>query len=169
MQLGISLLRQGKPDEAVEKFRDVLAINPKSAIAYNNIGVARAAQANQGNGGTDQAKLEQAIAEYQRAIELRPDWAMAHYNLGVAVEKLGDFSGAIAHFEKAIALRPDYAVARMARATGLIRLAGMMLPGNGWPVSGSRITVLRPEKSPLRHDAGATDAVSVPGALYRVP
>ena len=69
MQLGVSLLRQGKSDDAIEKFRRVLAINPKSAIAYNNIGVALAAQANQGNAGTDPAKLEQAIAEYQQAID----------------------------------------------------------------------------------------------------
>src|ERR1044071_5343647 len=39
--------------------------------------------------------------------------------------------------------------------TGLIRLAGMMLPGNGTPVSGSRMTTAfplrrRPEKSPPR-------------------
>ena len=31
-----------------------------------------------------------------------------------------------------------------------MRFAGMTLPGNGWPVSGSRITVVIPLKSPLR-------------------
>src|ERR1700752_4040330 len=34
IQLGVSLLRQGKPDDAIRQFRQVLAINPKSATAY---------------------------------------------------------------------------------------------------------------------------------------
>ena len=32
MQLGVALLRQGKPDDAIKQFRRVLAINPKSAL-----------------------------------------------------------------------------------------------------------------------------------------
>ena len=50
----------------------MLAINPKSAIAYNNIGVALATQANLGNAKTDPAKLDQAIAEYRRPSMLNP-------------------------------------------------------------------------------------------------
>ena len=38
----------------------------------------------------------------------------------------------------------------IARPSGVMRLAGMMLPGNGCPVSGSRIGVLISLKSPAR-------------------
>ena len=44
----------------------------------------------------------------------------------------------------------------MARAIGLKRAMGTWLPGNGWPVTGSRIVTETPEKSPRRHDSGAT-------------
>ena len=46
MQLGLLRLRQGRPDDAIAQFRNVININPKSAIAYNNIGVALATKAN---------------------------------------------------------------------------------------------------------------------------
>lgn len=112
MQLGISLLRQGKPNEAIEKFRDVLAINPKSAIAYNNIGVARAAQANQGNAGTDQAKLEQAIAEYQQAITTEPGYVIPYNNLGLALFYRDKIDDAIKQYRSAIGITPNYLLAR---------------------------------------------------------
>ena len=38
----------------------------------------------------------------------------------------------------------------MARPSGVMRLAGMTLPGKGRPVRGSRMTVVMPLKSPLR-------------------
>jgi hypothetical protein len=57
---------------------------------------------------------------------------------------------------------------RMARATELIRLAGMKLPVNGWPVSVSRMTVVTPERLPARHSAGATEASCVPGSSRTV-
>ena len=112
MQLGISLLRQGKPNEAIEKFRDVLAINPKSAIAYNNIGVALAAQANQGNAGTDQAKLEQAIAEYQQAITTEPGYVIPYNNLGLALFYRDKIDDAIKQYRSAIGITPNYLLAR---------------------------------------------------------
>ena len=37
---------------------------------------------------------------------------------------------------------------RNLRANGAMRLAGITLPGNGWPVRGSRSTVVIPLKSP---------------------
>ena len=43
-------------------------------------------------------------------------------------------------------------------AAGSMRSAGMTLPGNGWPVSGSLDDEVAPEKSPLRMAAVGTVA-----------
>src|SRR5437667_7538216 len=53
----------------------VLAIDPQSSIAENNLGIVRA----------DQKKRAEAIEHYQRALQIRPEYAQAHYNLGVAL------------------------------------------------------------------------------------
>jgi hypothetical protein len=51
---------------------------------------------------------------------------------------------------------------------GLMRSNGMTLPGNGCPVSGSRITA-PPEKSPARCAADSTVRVSVMPCLFLKP
>ena len=112
IQLGVSLLRQGKPDDAIKQFRQVLAINPKSATAYNNIGVALATQANLGNEGTDPAKLEQAIAEYQRAIEAEPGYVLPYNNLGLALFYRDRIDDAIKQYRSAIEIDPNHVRAR---------------------------------------------------------
>src|SRR4029078_7080001 len=53
-------------------------------------------------------------------------------------------------------------VLRMARAVGLIRFAGIWLPGKGRPVRGSRTVRPMVERSPLRQATGATEAVCDP-------
>ena len=112
IQLGVSLLRQGKPDDAIKEFRHVLAINPKSATAYNNIGVALATQANLGDARTDQAKLKQAIAEYQRAIDAEPGYVLPYNNLGLALFYRDQIDDAIKQYRSAIDIAPNYLLAR---------------------------------------------------------
>ena len=52
----------------------------------------------------------------------------------------------------------------------VMRLAGMTLPGNGWPVSGSRITVLSALKSPPRIAVvGSVRSVGVVEAVDLLP
>jgi tetratricopeptide (TPR) repeat protein len=112
LQLGVSLLRQDRPVEAIKKFQDVLAINPKSAKALNNIGVALAAQANLGKGETDQAKLEEAIAEYRRAIKARPGYVLSYNNLGLALYYRNQLAEAVQQYQSAIDITPTYVIAR---------------------------------------------------------
>ena len=56
--------------------------------------------------------------------------------------------------------------ARIAAAYGSMRLAGMTLPGNGWPVSGSFTALV---KIPLRWSAVGTLVTRVTPRVMRVP
>ncbi len=57
---------------------------------------------------------------------------------------------------------------RICVTIGSMRLAGMMLPGNGWPVSGSLITVVVSEKFPERSAAVSDRIELVPGDERRL-
>src|SRR5437899_6571049 len=80
----------------------VLAIDPQSSIAENNLGIVRA----------DQKKRAEAIEHYQRALQIRPEYAQAHYNLGVALAQQGKPAEAIEHYRQALRIKPDDALAQ---------------------------------------------------------
>ena len=79
----------------------VLAMDPQSSIAENNLGVARAGE----------RKLAEAVEHYQRALQIRPEHAGAHYNLGNALARQGKLTEAIEHYQQALHLKPDSAEA----------------------------------------------------------
>ena len=121
IQLGVALLRQAKPEQAIEQFRRVIAINPKSAIAYNNIGVARATLAKQDNAEPDVAKLGDAIAQYLQAIAAEPRYALPYNNLGLALMHLDRIDDAIDKYRFAIQVAPKYLLAHWNLAFALQR------------------------------------------------
>lgn len=117
IQLGVSLLRGSKTDEAIREFQSVLAIKPKSAVAYNNIGVALVTRANLDNRANPNteiyaARLTQAVANYQRAIAIEPGYALSYNNLGLARATLGLVDESIADYRAAIGIAPHYMFAR---------------------------------------------------------
>ena len=112
IQLGILLLRQARPKDAIEEFQSAVAINPKSAIAHNNIGVAWATLAKQDNTGPNEAMLDDAIAQYQQAIEAEPRYALAYNNLGLALLHRKRIDEAIGRYRSAIEIDPKYLLAR---------------------------------------------------------
>jgi tetratricopeptide (TPR) repeat protein len=68
---GVELSNQGKTDEAIAKFQEVIAAVPNCAECYANIGTV--------NGQAK--KYEAAEAAYKKAIELKPDFAEAYNGL----------------------------------------------------------------------------------------
>lgn len=62
-RLGYDLLRNGRPDLALEPFRLNIVLNPDNASAYDSLGEGLAV-----NGRTDEA-----VAAYRRSLELEPD------------------------------------------------------------------------------------------------
>lgn len=97
--LGLTLVEQGKLDEAALHFNQAIRIRDYYVKAHYNLGVTLAKQ----------GKLNEAIEQYAKAIEVDPDDADTHYNLGNALERRGQVDEAIVQFEHAVRLNPDHA------------------------------------------------------------
>ncbi len=96
--LGVVLHRQGKTDEAIAHYSEVLRIKPRDADAHNNIGVLLA----------DQGKTDEAVEHYTEALRLDPGLASAYNNMGIIMEKKGDSDAAVRYYSKALQVNPDY-------------------------------------------------------------
>ena len=68
---GVALSNEGKTDEAIAKFNEVIAAVPNCAECYANIGTV--------NGQAK--KYEEAETAYKKAIELKPDFSEAYNGL----------------------------------------------------------------------------------------
>ena len=101
LNLGAAFVSEGKLQEAVAHYRDVLRRNPDLAEAHVNLGATMAAMGN----------LDQAIDHYQPALQIMPDAAEAHNNLGAALMTRGELDRAAAHLAEALRIKPGYAEA----------------------------------------------------------
>ena len=100
--LGTSLLRDGRLDEAIAHFDKTLEANPGYVKAHINLGQAFL-----------QKNLpDRAIAHYQQALDAMPLNAQAHYNLAVALEQKGQAQEAITHYRQALEADPALLDAR---------------------------------------------------------
>jgi tetratricopeptide (TPR) repeat protein len=68
---GVALSNEGKADEAIAKFNEVIATVPNCAECYANIGTVQG----------QAKKYDEAEAAYKKAIELKPDFAEAYNGL----------------------------------------------------------------------------------------
>ncbi len=125
------LINNSQFTEAIEKYRNVLLLNPVQAKALLGIGFAyeklgREVEAmnyykmalendpdlieawlNMGNILWRQGNKEEAIRVFRIATEKRPDKAEAWNNLGAAYAETGNKQEALKAFEKAYQLNPD--------------------------------------------------------------
>jgi protein O-mannosyl-transferase len=108
--LGIVLSGQGEADQAIEHYRQAVALRPEYAEAHYNL--ARLL--------VERGQLNDAIAHYERAAAINPPDAAAQNNLGVTLFRIGRADDAIAHYQKALEIRPDYAEASCNLANVLI-------------------------------------------------
>jgi serine/threonine-protein kinase len=123
------------PDGALPCFRKALAIDPKLADAYRNIGIALIAKgekyekeaigyfrqaihhapklvpahASLGISLARQGKMDEAISSFMKVIELDARHAQAHYNLSVALFRKEKWAQGLGYYEKAVALSSQYA------------------------------------------------------------
>ena len=82
-------------------FEHALAVNPRSAVAHNNLGLALAAE----------NRITEAMDHYMEALRLMPSYALAHYHLGLLLMSQGQTQEAIHHYTEAVRLLPTYAEA----------------------------------------------------------
>ena len=96
--LGLILMKQGKPGDAIKQYTQALLADPNNSELRVALGIALAQL------GNDEA----AIPQFTEAARLRPDNADAHYELALALARQGRIDEAIAHDEDALSLRPDW-------------------------------------------------------------
>ncbi len=108
---GVRLSEQGRIDEAIATFREVVRLNPDFAPAHFNLGNALMAV---------QCSAE-ACRAYRRALASEPDFARGHLNLGLALLDSGELEGAVHALARAHELDPRDTDAVSALAVALIR------------------------------------------------
>jgi tetratricopeptide (TPR) repeat protein len=108
--LGIVLSEQGEADQAIDHYRQAIALRPDYAEAHYNL--ARLL--------VDLGQLNDAVVHYERATAINPADAEAQNNLGVTLFGIGRADDAIAHYQKALEIRPDYPEASCNLANALI-------------------------------------------------
>jgi tetratricopeptide (TPR) repeat protein len=123
--------KTGQAAEAVESFRKAVSLEPNSADAHLNLGIALVDQYNRTDGFKEfseaarldsrspavhynlgrfyfeTAKYDEARKELEKAVLLDPDHAPALYFLALAAKQDNDLARSTELFEKVIALQPE--------------------------------------------------------------
>lgn len=97
-------------DDAIEKYRAILKLDPKLAAAYNNLGRLY----------LQQDRVDDAAPVLKRACELAPNSAVPHALMGLSLFQKRDFAPAEREFRTALRLNPADANARLYLAKSLI-------------------------------------------------
>jgi len=94
--LGVALINQGRPHDALAVFVEAARLDPRSAPANNNVA----------NVLGQLGRNEEALPYLQRVIEANPGLADARHNLGMLLQKLKRHEEASASLEAALRLAP---------------------------------------------------------------
>lgn len=97
-KLSVLRIKRGAFEDALPLLEHLIACDPTSADAHNNLGAAL-----QGL-----KRPAEAVAHFERAVALDAKRPEAHYNLALARQRLGRLAEARECCERALALRPDY-------------------------------------------------------------
>jgi len=97
--LGLTLMLEGKDDEALKNFQEALRYRPDDPEALLNVGVIHARRGD----------VEGAAARFRRVLEVNPSSDKAHRNLGKLFLDRGDAAGALGHLKEAVRLDPSSA------------------------------------------------------------
>src|SRR5271169_1872106 len=101
LALATTLLRAGRPADAITPLRDAALLQPSDPIIQHDLGLAC----------LEVGHIPDAIAALQRAVASNPRYADAYFRLGIALEMLGDIGGAIVAYGRATQLIPSLAEA----------------------------------------------------------
>ncbi len=96
---GIQLYKEGKFDEAIAAFEEVLRETPDFAEGYYNLGMAN----------LHKGDYDKALSAMEKAVDLKPDFLEAYFGIGQIYVEKGDYENAIAIFKRASATNPEAA------------------------------------------------------------
>jgi tetratricopeptide (TPR) repeat protein len=99
--LGSLLAKEGKLEEAIDKYKTALSWKPDYPEAHFFLG----------NALDQQGKLDEAIAEYQKALGYQPILEQTHIFLGAALAKQQKLQEARSHYLSALKVNPESSVA----------------------------------------------------------
>ncbi len=106
---GLTLIRDGKPGEAIAPLREALRLNPDLAVVHFNLGNALR-ETGDGAG---------AETESREAVKLVPESGVAHNLLGIVLAKRGDVPGTVTEFRKTVQLQPKQPISHFNLAQAL--------------------------------------------------
>jgi tetratricopeptide (TPR) repeat protein len=113
VNLGTAMLGLGRLHDAVDHYRQAIAMSPDNAMAFGNLGKVL----------QDLGCIEEAFAAYRRALVLRPNSPEVLTNLGAALIDQYKWEEAVRVTREAIAAGPPSAMAYANLAVGLLGLA----------------------------------------------
>ncbi len=96
---GVTLLKEGRYQEAEEAFKKAIEGNPTSPVTHNNLGLA----------ALELGKARDAEGCFKKAIDLDPGYVNAHINLAILYDRTGRDSLAVREYRKALELEPSKA------------------------------------------------------------
>ncbi|SVD47449.1 uncharacterized protein METZ01_LOCUS400303, partial [marine metagenome] len=102
---GVRMQRQGRLDEAVNRYTEALRVDPSLVQAYSN----------RGSAYLNLGQPEKAIPDLDQAIQMDPQLAVAYSSRGLAHTNLSNFSQAVKDLNEAVRLNPNFADAYSAR------------------------------------------------------
>jgi protein O-mannosyl-transferase len=105
------LASQGRMAEAVDHYRQFVAMQPDDADAQQNLG----------NALFSLGQAEEAVGHYRRALELQPGNLAAMNNLGLAFAQLGRTDEAVAQYRRVLRFDPSHVAANNEVGLALVR------------------------------------------------
>jgi tetratricopeptide (TPR) repeat protein len=102
---GALLVKKGKYDEAIKKYRKGLRIEPRSAVGYNYLGMAYGYKYEQLRSLSWRKK---EIEAFKKAIELDANFFRPYFNLGIIYYNMGNLKEAASYFKKCLEIVPEH-------------------------------------------------------------
>lgn len=95
--LGYTYELQGRLDDALSQYAQVLTLTPHDPVAHSNLGTVLAKQ----------GRLEEAADQFQEAVHLDPNYASAHFSLGLVRVMRNEPDLAVSHLAAGLWLDPE--------------------------------------------------------------
>jgi len=96
MAAGIVSQRRGDLADAIEQYRQGIAVDPRNAGLHNNLGIAL----------RQSGRLDEAVQSFEMALQIDAKYEKALNNLGVSRYQQGQYAAAIDLFKQAIRVNP---------------------------------------------------------------